>query len=88
MHDGRAPTLQQQALDAIHDHTQNAVQPTPAELDAIAQFQRTDPQFFFNFTESQDPVGSRSLGGFIMLTDDDVDDIVAYLKLLGPNRKK
>ena len=258
MHDGRAPTLQQQALDAIHDHTQNAVEPTPAELDAIAEFQRTDPQFFssvalrkfaaggpppelprgrtpaeqrgrmflvdapftppskngicalchggpmlnmvnqahsnfsgnippgvrfintgvtivnepdnpirtwvindginpvvtvrspdlglllnptppaaqpppsvipraffaelfkiptlwgvadtapyfhnngaktlrdavahyqrfFNFTESQDPVGSRSLGGFIMLTDDDVDDIVAYLKLLGPNRKK
>ena len=257
MHDGRAPTLQQQALDAIHDHTQNAVEPTPAELDAIAEFQRTDPQFFsshelrrfaaggpppelppgrtpaqkrgrlflvdapftppskngicalchggpmlntvnqahsdfsgnippgvrfintgvtlvnepnnpirtwvindginpvvtirspdiglllnpippaaqppptvipraffaglfkiptlwgvadtapyfhnngaktlrdavahyqrfFNFTEAQDPVGSRSLGGFIELTDNDVDDIVAYLKLLGPNRR-
>ena len=254
LHDGRAPTLQQQALDAIHDHAQNAVEPTTAELDAIAEFERTDPQFFssvalrkfaaggpppelppgrtpaeqrgrmflvdapftppskngicalchggpmlnmvnqahsdfsgnippgvrfintgvtivnepdnpirtwvindginpvvtirspdlglllnptppaaqpppsvipraffaelfkiptlwgvadtapyfhdngaktlrdavahyqrfFNFTESQDPVGSRSLGGFIMLTDDDVDDIVAYLKLLGP----
>jgi hypothetical protein len=25
-------------------------------------------------------------GGFIELTDDDVDDIVAYLKLLGANR--
>ena len=255
MHDGRAPTLQQQALDAIHDHTQNVVEPTPAELDAIAEFQRTDPQFFsshelrrfaaggpppelppgrtpaqkrgrmflvdapftppskngicalchggpmlntvnqahsdfsgnippgvrfintgvtlvnepnnpirtwvindginpvvtirspdlglllnpappsppptiipraffaelfkiptlwgvaetapyfhnngaktlrdavahyqrfFNFTEAQDPVGSRSLGGFIELTDNDVDDIVAYLKLLGPDRK-
>jgi hypothetical protein len=35
---------------------------------------------------AEDPVGSRSLGGFIVLTDNDVDDIVAYLKLLGPNR--
>ena len=49
--------------------------------DAVAHYQR-----FFNFTEAQDPVGSRSLGGLITLTDDDVDDIVAYLKLLGPNR--
>lgn len=45
--------------------------------DAVAHYQR-----FFNFTEAQDPVGSRSLGGFIVLTDSDVDDIVAYLKLL------
>ncbi|MGB2714732.1 MAG: hypothetical protein WBC51_11165 [Vicinamibacterales bacterium] len=259
LHDGRAPTLQQQALDAIHDHAQNTVEPTPAQLDAIAEFQRTDAHFFssnelrrfaaggpppelpagitpaerrgrtffvdapftppskkgicalchsgpmlnmtnvhhqafgggspppgvrfintgvtivnepnnpvrawvindginpvvtvhspdvgvildptppaaqpplsvvpraffagafkiptlwgikdtapyfhnngaktlrdavahyqrfFNFTEAQDPVGSRSLGGFIVLTDDDVDDIVAYLKLLGPNRER
>jgi len=49
--------------------------------EAVAHYQR-----FFNFTEEQDPVGSRSLGGFITLTDDDVDDIVAYLQLLGPNR--
>ena len=49
--------------------------------DAVAHYQR-----FFNFTEAQDPVGSRSLGGFIALTDNDVDDIVAYLELLGPNR--
>ena len=49
--------------------------------DAVAHYKR-----FFNFTEAQDPVGSRSLGGFITLTDDDVDDIVAYLQLLGPNR--
>ena len=49
--------------------------------DAVAHYQR-----FFNFTETQDPVGSRSLGGFITLTDDVVDDIVAYLKLLGPSR--
>jgi hypothetical protein len=41
---------------------------------------------FFNVTEDQDPVGSRSLGGRIVLTDADVDDIVAYLKLLGPDR--
>jgi cytochrome c peroxidase len=49
--------------------------------DAVAHYQR-----FFNFTEEQDPVGSRSLGGRITLTDDDVDDIVAYLQLLAPNR--
>ena len=49
--------------------------------DAVAHYQR-----FFNFTEEQDPVGSRSLGGLIHLTDADVDDIVAYLKLLGPIR--
>ena len=45
--------------------------------DAVAHYQR-----FFNFTEAQDPVGSRTLGGFIVLTDQDVDDIVAYLQLL------
>ena len=49
--------------------------------DAVAHYQR-----FFNFRPAQDPVGSASLGGLIVLTDDDVDDIVAYLKLLGPNR--
>ena len=49
--------------------------------DAVAHYKR-----FFNFTEAQDPVGSRSLGGFIVMTDEDVDDIVAYLQLLGPNR--
>jgi len=47
--------------------------------DAVAHYKR-----FFNFTEAQDPVGSATLGGFIVLTDDDVDDIVAYLQLLGP----
>jgi cytochrome c peroxidase len=51
--------------------------------DAVAHYQR-----FFNFTEAQDPVGSDSLGGFINLTDDDVDDIVAYLQLLGPTPKQ
>ena len=46
LHDGRAPTLQEQALGAIHDHYQNTVEPTAAELDAIAEFQRTDAHFF------------------------------------------
>lgn len=50
--------------------------------DAVAHYQR-----FFNFTEAQDPVGSRSLGGLITLTDSDVDDIVAYLKLLSPEAR-
>ena len=45
--------------------------------DAVAHYQR-----FFNSTPAQDPVGSETLGGRITLTDDDVDDIVAYLKLL------
>ena len=42
LHDGRAPTLQEQALGAIHDHYQNTSEPTTAQLDAIAEFQRTD----------------------------------------------
>ena len=46
LHDGRAPTLQEQALAAVHDHDQNTVEPTTAELDAIAEFQRTDAHFF------------------------------------------
>ncbi len=46
MYDGREPTLQNQALDAIHDHAQNGFEPTPEQLDAIAEFQRTDPLFF------------------------------------------
>jgi cytochrome c peroxidase len=46
LYDGRAPTLQDQALGAIHDHNQNMIEPTAAQLDAIAEFQRTDPRFF------------------------------------------
>ena len=45
-HDGRAHTVQEQALEAIHGHYQNTIEPTAAELDAIAEFQRTDPRFF------------------------------------------
>jgi cytochrome c peroxidase len=43
----------------------------------VAHYQR-----FFNFTEEEDPVGSASIGGLVEVTDDDVDDIVAYLMLL------
>ena len=46
LHDGRAPTLQEQARGAILDHYQNTVEPTIAQLDAIAAFQRTAPRFF------------------------------------------
>ena len=46
LHDGRAPTLQEQARGAIHDHYQNTSEPTTEQLDAIAEFQRTDAHFF------------------------------------------
>ena len=46
LHDGRAPTLQEQARGAIHDHYQNTIEPAPAQLDAIADFQQTDARFF------------------------------------------
>lgn len=42
MHDGRAPDLQAQALDAIQVHAENRREPTQAELDAIAHVQRGD----------------------------------------------
>ena len=45
MYDGRAADLPAQALGAIHAHTENAVEPTPDQLQAIAAFQRTE-QFF------------------------------------------
>ena len=74
----KIPTLWGVADTAPYFHNNGA----KTLRDAVAHYQR-----FFNFTEAQDPVGSRSLGGFITLTDDDVDDIVAYLQLLGPTRK-
>jgi cytochrome c peroxidase len=46
MYDLRARTLSDQALGAIHDHAQNAVEPTEAQLAMIAEFQRTDKRFF------------------------------------------
>lgn len=48
MSDGRESTanLQHQALSAVHQHTQNAIEPRPDQLDAIARFERTDERFF------------------------------------------
>lgn len=41
MSDGREPTLQSQAADALHDHAQNTVAPTASQLDAIATYEKT-----------------------------------------------
>jgi hypothetical protein len=46
MYDLRARNLPDQALGAIHDHTQNTVDPTEEQLAMIAEFQRTDKRFF------------------------------------------
>jgi hypothetical protein len=46
MYDLRARSLADQALGAIHDHAQNTVEPTEAQLALIADFQRTDKRFF------------------------------------------
>jgi hypothetical protein len=46
MYDLRARSLSDQALDAIHDHAQNTVEPTEEQLALIADFQRTDKRFF------------------------------------------
>jgi cytochrome c peroxidase len=48
MFDGRESTadLPKQALGAIHQHTQNLVDPTPEQLAKIAEFERTDDRFF------------------------------------------
>jgi len=46
MYDLRARTLADQALGAIHDHTQNTVEPTEEQLGLIADFQRSDKRFF------------------------------------------
>ena len=45
MWDGRAPNLPAQALGAIHDHTQNTVEPTADQLNLIADFQKTKAFF-------------------------------------------
>src|SRR5262249_20835750 len=52
MSDGRESSsdLQHQALGAVHQHTQNTIEPTPAQLDAIAAFERTDERFFSSET--------------------------------------
>jgi cytochrome c peroxidase len=46
MLDGRQPTLQAQALGAIRDHAQATRTVRQKDLDLIAKFQRTGPQFF------------------------------------------
>ena len=46
MYDMRNPDLQDQASGAIERHAQATVKPTGAQLDAIADFQQTDNQFF------------------------------------------
>ena len=46
MYDGRDITLEEQALGAIHAHAVNGVEPTPLQLQLIAEFQRTAPRFF------------------------------------------
>jgi hypothetical protein len=46
MLDLRDRDLQAQALGAIHGHAKGTVEPTRAQLDAIALFERTDDRFF------------------------------------------
>ena len=46
MYDIRNLNLQVQAASAVDRHAQPAVQPTTEQLDAIAEFQRTDRRFF------------------------------------------
>jgi len=45
MLDGRQPTLEAQALGAIHDHAQNTETPTAKDLERIKDFQLTDAFF-------------------------------------------
>jgi cytochrome c peroxidase len=48
MSDGReaSSNLQHQALSAIHQHTQNTIEPKASQLDAIAAFEHSDERFF------------------------------------------
>jgi cytochrome c peroxidase len=46
MYDGREITLEGQALGAIHAHARNGVEPSPLQLQLIAEFQQTAPRFF------------------------------------------
>ncbi|MFO0758466.1 MAG: cytochrome c peroxidase [Byssovorax sp.] len=52
MYDGRAPDLEAQALGAIHDHAQSAVEPTEDQLAMIAEHQKTKD--FFTSTAIRD----------------------------------
>ncbi len=42
MYDGRHPTLEAQALGAVHDHTENTREPTAEELALLSDFQETE----------------------------------------------
>jgi cytochrome c peroxidase len=46
MYDGRESTLEGQALGAVHAHARNNVEPTPLQLELIAEFQKKSPRFF------------------------------------------
>jgi hypothetical protein len=48
MFDGRESSadLPRQALGAVHQHTENTVEPTAEQLEKIAEFERTDKRFF------------------------------------------
>ena len=48
MSDGRESSsdLPHQALSAVHQHTQNTIEPNSEQLDQIAEFERTDERFF------------------------------------------
>jgi cytochrome c peroxidase len=46
MYDGRDTTLEGQALGAVHAHARNAFEPTPLQLQLLAEFQKTSPRFF------------------------------------------
>jgi cytochrome c peroxidase len=48
MSDGResSENLQHQALEAVHQHTENAVEPTSGQLDNIALFEQANARFF------------------------------------------
>lgn len=46
MYDGRDTTLEAQALGAVHAHAHNGFEPSPLQLQLIAEFQQTAPRFF------------------------------------------
>jgi cytochrome c peroxidase len=46
MYDGRDTTHEAQALGAVHAHAHNGFEPSPLQLQLIAEFQRTSPRFF------------------------------------------
>lgn len=52
MYDGRAPTLEAQALDAIHGHAEGTIEPTAQQLALIAKHQKTEK--FFSSDDLED----------------------------------